>query len=225
MASGRFIAYYRVSTKRQGRSGLGLEAQKAAVAQFIGDTNLLIKEFSEVESGRNNGRPELQKALEACRLHQATLVIAKLDRLARNASFLMGLRDAGVEFVAVDMPQANRMTVGILAVVAEAEAEAISQRTKAALAAAKARGVKLGTAGPENLKKVRRVSVEGVKAVKAKADQRAKSLESIVVPMKDKGASFNEIAHKLNEEDIPTARGGTWSATQVRRILQRLNKH
>ena len=222
MASGRFIAYYRVSTKRQGRSGLGLEAQKAAVAQFIGDEDLLIKEFSEVESGKNNRRPELAKALEACRLHQATLVIAKLDRLARNASFLMGLRDAGVEFVAVDMPEANRMTVGILAVVAEAEAEAISQRTKAALAAAKARGVKLGTAGPQNLKNVRRVSVEGVKEVKRLADQRAKSLEAIVVPLMQGGASLNQIAHRLNEENIPTARGGQWSATQVRRVLMRL---
>src|SRR5215208_2042297 len=140
MAEGRFIAYHRVSTAQQGRSGLGLEAQRQAVADYLnGGRWELLREFTEVESGKRADRPELAKALAACRVHRATLVIAKLDRLSRNAGFLMNLRDAGVEFVCADMPAANRLTVGIMAVVAEAEAEMISARTKAALAAAKAR--------------------------------------------------------------------------------------
>ena len=141
MSTGRFIAYYRVSTATQGRSGLGVEAQPAAVRAFLngGDWKLL-GEFTEVESGANNARPELGKALNTCRLKGATLVIAKLDRLSRDAHFLLGLDKAGVDFVAADMPSANRMTVGIMAVVAEEERRMIAARTKAALAAAKARG-------------------------------------------------------------------------------------
>ena len=158
----RFIAYYRVSTKRQGESGLGLEAQQAAVEQYLGSfSSNLIKSFTETESGRRDDRPQLQAALEACRIHQAKLVIAKLDRLARSASFLLNLRDAGVDFVCCDMPDANRLTVGILAMVAEDEAERISQRTTAALKAAKARGKKLGTSGSEKSPEPRLGEPEG----------------------------------------------------------------
>ena len=129
MASGRFVAYYRVSTERQGISGLGLEAQRQAVLDFLnGGRWKLVEEYTEVESGKRADRPELAKAFAACRLHRATLVIAKLDRLSRGAAFLLNLRDAGVDFVAADMPDANRMTVAILACVAEHEREAISQR-------------------------------------------------------------------------------------------------
>src|SRR6478672_9282933 len=142
MGSGRFIAYYRVSTAQQGRSGLGLDAQQAAVLAYLnGGSWALLEEFTEIESGKRSDRPQLAAALAACRLHKATLVIAKLDRLARNVAFVSALMEAGVEFVAVDFPQANRLTIHILAAVAEHEASMISARTKAALAAAKARGV------------------------------------------------------------------------------------
>ena len=141
MAEGKFVAYYRVSTERQGQSGLGLEVQENAVLEYLnGGGWKLVGRFVEVESGKRNDRPELAKALAACRRLGATLVIAKLDRLARNVAFVANLMESGVEFVAYDFPQANRLTIHILAAVAEHEREMISQRTKAALAAAKARG-------------------------------------------------------------------------------------
>src|SRR6266851_5593067 len=152
MATGKFISYLRVSTAKQGRSGLGLEAQREAVSRFLnGGQWELVQEFVEVESGKHGDRPELTKALAVARLHRATLVIAKLDRLSRDAHFLLGLQKAGVAFVAADMPEANEMVVGLMAVVAQAERKMISQRTKAALAEAKRRGVRLG-GRPENLR-------------------------------------------------------------------------
>src|SRR5258708_2007073 len=145
MANGKFVSYLRVSTARQGASGLGLEAQRAAVTGYLnGGEWTLVQELVEVESGKRNDRSVLAEALRLCRKHKATLVIAKLDRLARNVAFISNLMKSGVEFVAVDMPSANRFVVHILAAVAEQEAEAISKRTKAALAAAKARGTQLG---------------------------------------------------------------------------------
>src|SRR4051794_25000743 len=151
MAKGRYVSYLRVSTDRQGRLDLGLEAQRKAVEDFLnGGRWDLIAEFVEVESGKRDDRPKLAKALALCRLHNATLVIAKLDRLSRDAAFLLGLQKAGVRFVAADMPEANELVVGIMAVVAQTERKMISVRTKAALAAARARGVRLGR--PENLR-------------------------------------------------------------------------
>src|SRR5271170_1318580 len=145
MTNGKFVSYLRVSTVRQGISGLGLEAQRESVASYLkGGHWSLVREVVEIESGKRNDRPAIAEALRLCRLHGATLVIAKLDRLARNVHFVSSLMESGVEFVAVDFPQANRLTIHILAAVAEHEAKAISERTKAALAAAKARGVKLG---------------------------------------------------------------------------------
>ena len=163
MENGNFVSYLRVSTARQGISGLGLEAQRAAVAGFLnGGDWTLVQEVLEVESGKRNDRPALATALKLCRKHRATLVIAKLDRLARNVAFISNLMESGVEFVAVDMPQANRFVVHILPAVAEQEAEAISKRTKVALAAAKARGTKLGG---------RRVSAERFAEIGAAARQ------------------------------------------------------
>src|SRR5215217_9609179 len=145
MAEGAFVAYYRVSTERQGRSGLGLDAQRKSVEDFLnGGTWRLVAEFTEIESSQQADRPALAKAFQACCLRRAKLVIAKLDRLSRDAHFLLGLEKAGVDFVAADMPTANRLTVGIMAMMADEERRMISKRTKEALAAAKAHGVTLG---------------------------------------------------------------------------------
>src|SRR4051794_11966836 len=217
MAEGRFIAYHRVSTAQQGRSGLGLDAQRQAVAAYLnGGAWTLLAEYTEVESGKRADRPELAKALTACRLHRATLVIAKIDRLSRNAAFLLNLRDAGVDFVAADMPDANRMTVGIMAIIAEHEREAISARTKAALAAAKARGRKLGN--PENLSResAERGRTLGNAAMSAKAGKRLVDLAPVIHAIRAEGkVSLGQIAGALNEGRIPAARGGAWTATQV----------
>lgn len=220
MAEGRFVAYYRVSTARQGRSGLGLEAQQAAVRGHLnGGTWSLVAEVIEIESGKRADRPKLAEALRLCRLHKATLIIAKLDRLARNVAFVSALMEAGVDFVAVDFPQANRLTVHILAAVAEHEAKAISDRTKAALAAAKARGVKLGgdrghmpTIAPQGY-------AASLAVRQARATDRAADLLPVIAEIRAAGAaSLQAVADALNARGITTARGGEWGPTQVRRI-------
>ena len=221
MAGGRFVSYLRVSTDKQGRSGLGLEAQRAAVAGFLnGGQWELVAEFVEVETGKRADRPVLAQALAACRLHRAVLVIAKLDRLARDAHFLLGLEKAGVDFVAADMPHANRLTVGIMAMVADEERRMISARTKAALAAAKARGVRLGN--PGNLKNRAAGSARGNAAKAAGADARAADILPVINGIRAAGVtSANGIARALNERSIPTARGGRWQAVQVQLVLVR----
>src|SRR6516165_1135114 len=163
---GKFVAYFRVSTDKQGKSGLGLEAQRHAVDQFLnGGSWSLIKEVVEVETGKRSDRPQLEASLKACRAYGAKLVIAKLDRLSRDAHFLLGLEKAGVDFVAADMPNANRVTVGIMAMLAEEERRMISKRTKDALAAAKRRGVKLGgDRGVRATAKVRKLAAEALQA-------------------------------------------------------------
>ena len=163
MTNAKYVAYYRVSTERQGQSGLGLEAQRTAVDNYLnGGTWTLLDTFTEVESGRRNDRPELAKALDLCRRRKATLVIAKLDRLARNVAFIANLMEANVDLVAVDMPQANRLTLHIMAAMAEHEAQAVSQRTKAALQAAKGRGRKLGWSIPSRRGEQAQASAKGV---------------------------------------------------------------
>lgn len=222
-----FIAYARVSTAQQGRSGLGLEAQEAAIRSFLQPTDrLLAPLYVEIESGRKSDRPKLTEALARCRTTGATLLIAKLDRLARDAHFLLGLQKAGVDFVACDMPHADRFTVGIMAMVAEKEAEAIGARTKAALAAAKARGVKLGgdrgnrPATPEGSKLGARVSAE-VRSLAA--GHFAHRLLPVVDELRAAGAtSLHQLAAGLTERGIPTPRGGAWTATAVRRALLRV---
>src|SRR6516225_8624815 len=224
-SSGKHVAYYRVSTARQGRSGLGLEAQKQAVADYLnGGDWKIVGEFVEVESGKKaHNRPQLHKALALCRLHGATLVIAKLDRLARNAHFLLGLKESGVEFVCADMPNANRLTVGIMAMVAEDEAQRISDRTKAALAAAKRRGVKLG--GDRGVIPNAQSHKASAEALRLRTAARAADLAPIVKELQAAGAtSLRAIAAGLNERQIPTSRGqGEWSAVQVQRVLERID--
>lgn len=223
MVEGLFISYLRVSTTEQGRSGLGLEAQRAAVQGFLnGGQWELLKEYVEVESGKNSNRPQLQKALEHCRLTGSTLLIAKLDRLSRDAHFLTGLQNSGTPFKCADMPYADKLTVGIMAMVAQAEREAISKRTKDALAAAKARGVKLGC--PNGAQHLRKYGNEaGVRAIKAKADTRAESLRSIIEELRTQGITSNlAIAAELNSRHISTPRNGQWYAASISRLMKRL---
>jgi len=224
MAEGKFISYLRVSTARQGRSGLGLEAQRKSVDDYLDGGNWqVIKEFVEVESGKRADRPELAKAFQACRLFGAKLVIAKLDRLSRDAHFLLGLEKAGVDFVAADMPQANRLTVGIMAMVADEERRMISARTKAALAAARKRGKKLGGYRGAKITNATRKAARA--AVKARTDARAADLAPVLQELRLAGAkSLAELARALTQHGIPTARGGSvWTAVQVARVLSRLN--
>jgi DNA invertase Pin-like site-specific DNA recombinase len=204
--------------EKQGRSGLGLEAQGKAVEDCLnGGRWQLLAEFVEVESGKREDRPKLAEALALCRLHGATLVIAKLDRLSRDAHFLLGLQEAGARFVAADMPEANEMVVGIMAVVAQAERKMISARTKAALAA-KARGVQLGR--PENLQNQEVGRERGRARRTTLAGERAADLQPIIADVQVTGVrSLRVIAAGLNQRGIPAARGGAWSAVQVKRLL------
>jgi DNA invertase Pin-like site-specific DNA recombinase len=220
---GRFIAYFRVSTERQGRSGLGLDAQRAAVMNYLnGGRWQLLGEFTEIESGGNNDRVKLAAALKECRLTGATLLVAKLDRLSRNAAFLMTLRDAQTKFVACDMPDANDLTVGILALVAQQERVAISERTKAALAASKARRKADGLqplGGWRGGPKVN--SAAGNAAQRVKADAFAADLSDIVKPMQADGMSLRQIADALMQRGIRTRRDGAWTAQAVKNLLSR----
>ena len=208
MKTPQFIAYYRVSTDRQGRSGLGLEAQRQAVCDFLTGWGELIESFTEVESGRKNDRPQLAAALDACRRHKATLVIAKLDRLARNVYFISGLMESGVEFVAVDMPQANRLTIHILAAVAEHEREMISQRTKVALKAAKSWGIKLGSPEPKKGANIR------TQVLQEKADRFAANILPIIHDLQAQGITGSRaLSRALNARGIQTANQRQWYPT------------
>jgi DNA invertase Pin-like site-specific DNA recombinase len=212
----RYIAYFRVSTPRQGRSGLGLEAQQQAVNVFLhGHGELIIESFTEIESGRKNDRPQLAAALDACRRHKAALLIAKLDRLARNVHFISGLMESGVEFVAVDMPEANRLTIHILAAVAEHEREITSQRTKTALQAAKARGTKLGSPDPTKGAAIRS------QVLQAKASRFAANTLPVIRGLQATGiTSYKALARALNARGIPTANRRKWYGTTVKNLLR-----
>ena len=223
MPKSRFVSYLRVSTARQGASGLGLEAQRAAVAAHLngGDWTLL-REIVEVESGKRNDRPALAEALRLCRQQKATLVIAKLDRLARNVHFISGLMESGVEFLAVDMPSANRFVVHILAAVAEQEAEAISKRTKAALEAAKKRGTVLG-GRRVSAERFREIGTAGRRTYSAQAAKGRAQVLPVIAEIQGQGIStLRAIAAELNDREIDAPRGGQWGAVQVQRILARV---
>lgn len=229
----RFVSYIRVSTARQGRSGLGIEAQREAIRQHIKSSDgEHVSEFIEIESGRRSDRSELAKALSACRAQRCTLIIAKIDRLSRSLSFVSALMDSGVDFVATDNPAANRLTLHVLAAVAENEARQISERTKVALAAAKRRGVQLGGFRGRVATDADRQRAAAAKT--ALADARARDLASTFDALKAEGiTSYRALAVRLNAMKIPTTgsadasgrpigNGGCWHAAQVRRLLARI---
>lgn len=216
MPNGNYIAYYRVSTTRQGESGLGLEAQQQAVMQYLnGDNWNILAEYTEVESGKRNDRPKLVAAIAACKKNKATLIIAKLDRLARNVHFISGLMESGVEFVAVDNPHANKLMLHMLAAFAEHEREQISKRTSAALQAAKARGTKLGKHGAEILSRQNHNN----------AIARAATLAPIISAIRAEGyRTTRAICEQLNMRHIPTAGGNgrRWHIPTVHKVLKRM---
>lgn len=232
------VAYYRVSTAAQGRSGLGLDAQKAAVADLTRQRDLtLLAEFTEVESGKRNDRPTLAQAMHHARITNAILVIAKLDRLSRNAAFLLTLRDSGVRFLAADVPDANDLTIGVLAVIAQAEREAISRRTKEALATIKTRldagedytSTRTGRTiqrlgnpkGASALGAHARLTTRATEARQTKAAQRHVDLEPILAALAGEGiTSLSGIAKELNARGIATSRNCRWHASTVSLIVR-----
>jgi DNA invertase Pin-like site-specific DNA recombinase len=221
----KIIGYFRVSTSKQGESGLGLEAQKAAIEGFARQRNAcLMKTFTEIESGKLNDRPQLSQAIHLCRVTGATLLIAKLDRLSRNAVFLLTLRDSGIDFVAADMPNANKLTVEIMALIAQHEREAISKRTKEALLAAKARGTKLGNPnGSAALRRAGKGNVASLRMICAKADRHARYLKPVIEALHSEGiSSLSGIAYKLNEQGMLTPRERRWYKTSVKNLLARI---
>ena len=219
--SRRYVAYYRVSTAKQGADGLGMEAQQRAVVAYVAGRGALVDAFTEVEIGKRKDRPELAQALAVCRKRGAVLVVAKLDRLARNVAFIATLMEAGVDFVAVDFPEANRLTLHILAAVAEHERETIAQRTRAALAAAKARGKKLGN--PALGHDGGALARQGGAVRRQHANARAVELAQQVERIRAAGrTTYAGIADALNDLGIPTARGKRWHAATARRLILRM---
>ena len=213
----QYIAYYRVSTKQQGKTGLGLDAQRVTVEHFAKGRGVVIGEHTEIESGRKDNRDALAAAITAAKQTGGTLLIAKLDRLARNAAFIFALRDSGVKFCACDIPEANTLTVGIFAVMAQHEAELISTRTRAALAAKKARGYQLGT--PANLTQQAREKGRISHSKNAANNHNTKQAKGYATMLRSGGAPLRTIAETLNEEGFKTARGGQYSAVQVARLF------
>jgi DNA invertase Pin-like site-specific DNA recombinase len=221
----RVVAYYRVSTEAQGRSGLGLEAQQHSVHTLCdGRGWQIVAEYTEVESGKRNDRPQLTAALADARRTGAKLVVAKLDRLSRNAEFTLSLRNSGVDFTCADNPDVNRLTIGLLAVINEDERERIAERTRVALQAAKARGVRLGNPnGAAALRRAAKGNSAAVDAVKGNAEQFAADLKGTVGEIRASGkTSLPGIAAELNARHIQTRRGGQWHASSVRNLLARL---
>ena len=221
----RVVAYYRVSTEGQGRSGLGLEAQREVVTALCQQRGWeIIAEFTEVESGKRDDRPELTAALKRAKVTGARLVIAKLDRLSRNVAFLAALQDSGAKFTAADMPEADEFTIHILAAVAQRERKLTSDRTKAALAAAKARGVKLGNPnGAAAIRRAGKGTTAALQAVRKNAAERAVEYAETIADIRAAGiASLAATAKELNARGIVTARGGQWYPSSVRNLLQRL---
>jgi DNA invertase Pin-like site-specific DNA recombinase len=217
----KYISYLRVSTDKQGKSGLGLEAQRNSVLDYVGVRGEIVAEYVEIESGKISHRTELNSALKQAKDCGAILIIAKLDRLARNVAFIANLLESNVEVVAADMPEANRFMFHIMAAVAEQEGKAISERTRAALKAAKARGVKLGWANPKRRSEQLLASLKGAKANSEKSDEYAALLAPVILDLKRQKMSLRKMAAHLNSIGAPTSRGAKWHATTVKNLLLR----
>ncbi|WP_139921414.1 recombinase family protein [Hymenobacter sp. DG01] len=215
----KYVTYFRVSTTKQGISGLGIEAQRNAVRAFVQDPTQVLAEFTEVESGKNNQRPQLQAAIETARKQGATLLIAKLDRLSRNAGFIFALRDAGVDFICCDIPDANTLTVGLFAVIAQHERETISKRTKDALAAKKQRGAKLGS--PQNLTPAAIQKGQEVRQRNARENQQNRQAMMLSTLLHKQGHTLTSIAEQLNAVGCRTRRGNQFYHSSVRILLNR----
>jgi DNA invertase Pin-like site-specific DNA recombinase len=225
MVTGGFISYLRASSTGPGQSGLCPGVQREAISAYLSSGAQLLEEYVEIETGRGkHSRTRLQDALKACAVTGATLVIAQLDRLSSDAVFLRGLHEAGAKFAVVDMPEANESTVAIMALVAQRERVAVSRRTKAALAAARARGVKLGT--PDNLTReaAARGRACGMRARISKADEFARRRYPDIARLRGDGLSLCAVARQLNSEGVPTARGkrGAWTARAVKNVVERV---
>lgn len=222
-----YVAYYRVSTKKQGESGLGLDAQMYSAKNFLKTSDKIIKEFIEVESGKQNRRERLNEAINFARINKYTLLVAKLDRLSRNVSFIFALRDSGVDFVCVDIPEANTLTIGIFATMAQHERELISKRTIEALKAKKSRGFKLGT--PKNLDNEKRKKGNMILIENARLNENWKTalvyiqLQIYVLKERNEKVTYVGLSRHLNENNIKCRRFGQFNAEQVKRIMIRNN--
>lgn len=233
MNNKKYIGYYRVSTIRQGKSGLGLESQRQSVQAFVNQGDIMLSEYTDVESGKNNNRPNLTKALQECKETGATLLIAKLDRLSRNAAFTLMLRDSNINFVAVDNPDINSLTIGILALVAQDEAERISKRVVSALGVIQAKFKKglshtskegnvitsLGS-GNRITDKVRLKGME-VRVSNAKNNPESIKAGTLIISLKESGKSFYAITKVLNTSGFTTPKGGKFSQVQTQRLYER----
>lgn len=217
----KYIAYYRVSTQKQGNSGLGIEAQKSSVSKFVTHDDELFAEFQDIESGKNNNRPNLIQAIEECKKQGATLLIAKLDRLSRNASFILTLRDSQVRFKCCDMPDANSVTIGIMAILAQDERERTSQRTKDALAELKRKGVKLGS--PQNLNLEARQKGLEMRKLNSLENENNKKATALIDGLHKQGKSFYFITKELNRLGFNTRRGKAFTQVQTKILFERNN--
>jgi DNA invertase Pin-like site-specific DNA recombinase len=216
----KYVVYYRVSTKKQGLSGLGLEAQRTIVENFI-KNNEVINEFTEIETGKSANRPQLNKALECCKSNNATLIVAKLDRLSRNLHFVTSLQMANVDFVCCDMPSANRLTVHIIAAIAENEAQLISQRTKAALAEKKKQGVKLGNPCNNGLTSNSIAKGMNIRRENALCNERNRQAGTLILSLRNSGVKWSEIVGQLNANNFKTRRNCSFDITAVKRLYER----
>lgn len=221
----KFVTYFRVSTQKQGRSGLGLEAQEQAVGSYLdrigGET---LCSFTDVESGKRDNRPQLDKAITRCRLTGATLLIAKLDRLSRNKAFLFKMMDSKIQFICADMPEANELTISFMALIADYEGKAISERTKAALAAAKARGVKLGNVRNLTNRDTEKARTAKIDAANARNSEILSVIDDMVAEYGPQ--SLRGMAGLLNNAGYTTTRGNCWQSTSVKRVIDtRVNEY